>query len=64
MIKKLNEIFFQEDIIKIIVLNILLNEFEGSKLSFKKKQGKGVPTYLRRKWRWGTGKTLEIFIYN
>jgi len=45
MTKKLNEIFFQEDIIKIIVLNILLNEFEGSKLSFKKKQGKGVPTY-------------------
>lgn len=45
MSKKLNEILFQEDIIKIIVLNILLNEFEGSKLSFKMKQGKGVPTY-------------------
>ena len=48
MTKKLNEIFFQEDIIKIIVLNILLNEFEESKLSFKMKQGKVVPTYKKK----------------
>ena len=37
MTKKLDEVFFREDVIKIIVLNILLNEFEGSKLSFKMK---------------------------
>ncbi|MDU4713941.1 MAG: hypothetical protein E6Y02_03035 [Gemella haemolysans] len=48
MIQKIDKVFFQEDVIKIIVLNILLNEFEESKLSFKMKQGKVVPTYKKK----------------
>lgn len=48
MIPKIDKVFYPQDVIKIIVLNILLNEFEGSKLSFKMKQGKVVPTYKKK----------------
>lgn len=45
MTKKLDEVFFREDMIKIIVLNILINEFVRNKLSLQIKLGKLFPIF-------------------
>lgn len=45
MTKKLDEVFFREDMIKIIVLNILINEFVRNKLSLQIKLDKLFPIF-------------------